>query len=102
MKAWLFTGRCGGKALCRNKRGDRLPKRLGPWVLLSPASFDDTADSSLTALRSIEAKGYFILGYADPELVLPQQRAGAAAGLRASIRAPKRMALEFGNWRPVT
>jgi len=80
MKTWLFVGKAGLRALSRNRRGVRLPKRLGPWHLLSAASFDEAADRNLTALRSIEAKGYFVLGYADPDMVIHRQVAGTAEG----------------------
>ncbi|MBB4860760.1 hypothetical protein HNO88_004105 [Novosphingobium chloroacetimidivorans] len=97
MKTWLFVGEAGLQALSRNKRGARLPERLGPWYLLSTASFDEAADQNLTALRSIEAKGYFVLGYADPKLVIHQQVARTAAGPQATGPALGHAPPEFGR-----
>lgn len=95
MKTWLLVGDNGCRALSANRRGTRLPARLGPWRLISPANFDHTADESLTALRSIQAKGYFLLGYADPELLFPQLPTESTLGLKntapASGLAPVRI-----------
>lgn len=89
MKTWLIIGKDGCRALSRDRRGTKLPTRLGPWQLLSAASFDHTADASLTALRSIQAKGYFVLGYADPELEVYPKTQGKVARRKATSLAAK-------------
>jgi hypothetical protein len=69
MKTWIFVGDSGCRALSKHRRGGRLPDRLGPWARTHFAILDCAIDNNLTAFRSLEAKGYFVMGYADPDLI---------------------------------